>query len=53
METRLLAGRSVVQILVKARDFCLLQNVQPGSGTHQASSEVSTGVLSGVKVAYV
>jgi len=51
MELRLQAGWCRVQMLVGATDFCHLQNVQPGSGVHLASSELGTWVLSGGKVA--
>ena len=53
MELRLQAGWSGVQIMVGATDFCLLQNVQPGSGANLASSELDTRVHSGGKVAEV
>jgi len=42
--TRLQPG---VQILIKARDFCLLKNVQTGSGTHTDSCSFGIEVLSG------
>ena len=34
---RLLAGRSGVRMTAGARDYSLLQNVQPGCGAHPAS----------------
>ena len=47
MELQLQAGWCGVQIMIGATDFCLLQNVQLGSGAHLASSELCTWVLSG------
>ena len=44
--TRLRAGGFRVRILVRSKDFSLLQNVQTGSGAHPASSSVCSGVLS-------
>jgi hypothetical protein len=51
MELQLQAEWCEVHIVVGATDFCLLQNVQPGSGMHLPSSELGTQVLSGGKVA--
>lgn len=37
VETGRQAGRSEVRILTEARDFSLIQNIQPGSAVHRAS----------------
>jgi hypothetical protein len=42
----LFAGRSGFRMLAGARDFSLFQKVQTGSGTHQTSCWMSTGVHS-------
>jgi len=44
--TRLWTGQSRVRIVVAARDFSLLQNVQTGCGAHKVSYSLHTGVLS-------
>ena len=43
--TTLRAGQTRVRIRVRAIDFCLLQNVQTGSGANPASYSMGTGVL--------
>ena len=40
--TRLQTGRSGIRISASAGDFCLLENVQTGSGAHPASCSVGT-----------
>jgi len=40
--TRLQTGRSGIRIPASARDFCLLENVQTGSGAYPASCSVGT-----------
>ena len=44
--TRLRPGRFGVPIYIGAREFSLLQNVQPGSGAHPASYSVGTRIPS-------
>jgi hypothetical protein len=41
----------VFRLVLGERDFCLLQNVGTGSGTHLASSSLGKGTLSGGGVA--
>ena len=41
--TTLQAGQmSICSMLGRAKEFYFLQSIQPGSGTHQASSSVGT-----------
>ena len=47
--TMLRAGRSGVRILVGVRDLCLLQNAQPGFGTHPTPCSMDTLFLPGCK----
>ena len=44
--TRSQAGRSGVRILVRVRNFSLLQNVQTSSGTHAASYLIGSMLIS-------
>jgi len=40
--TRIYAGRYGVQILARAREVCILQNIQTTFSTHPASNPVKT-----------
>ena len=51
MATRLRAEWSRVRILVEAKDFTLLQNIQLGSGVHPALYSMGTMFASLDKVA--
>jgi len=43
--SRLHAGQSGIQVLARARDFSLSQNIQTGSGAHPVSCSVDFGGL--------